>query len=54
MALNIGKNFDKTLGTSSYASFGLAMAALGFLTASIVGVIYLNYLRIIYMNLNNI
>ena len=44
-ALNIGKNFDKTLGTSSYASFGLAMAALGFLTASIVGVIYLNYLR---------
>ncbi len=44
-ALNIGKNFDKTMGTASYASFGLAMAALGFLTASIVGVIYLNHLR---------
>ena len=44
-ALNIGKNFDKTMGTTSYASFGLAMAALGFLTASIVGVIYLNHLR---------
>ena len=33
------------MGTASYASFGLAMAALGFLTASIVGVIYLNHLR---------
>ena len=44
-ALNIGKNFDLALGTSSYSSFGLAIAALGFLTASIVGVIYLNHLR---------
>ena len=44
-ALNIGKNFDNALGTSSYSSYGLAIAALGFLTASIVGVIYLNYLR---------
>ncbi len=44
-ALNIGKNFDHTLGASSYSSFGLAIAALGFLTASIVGVIYLNFLR---------
>ena len=44
-ALNIGKNFDTTLGTSSYSSFGLAIAALGFLTASIVGVFYLNHLR---------
>ncbi len=44
-ALNIGKNFDASLGTSSYASVGLAIAAIGFLTASIAGVIYLNYLR---------
>ena len=44
-ALNIGKNFDVALGTNFYASFGLAIAAFGFLTASIVGVIYLNHLR---------
>ncbi len=44
-ALNIGKNFDLSLGESAYSSFGLAIAALGFLTASIVGVVYLNYLR---------
>lgn len=44
-ALNIGKNFDTALGISGYSSFGLTIAALGFLTASIVGVIYVNYLR---------
>lgn len=45
-ALNIGKMFDLGMGTSgTYASFGLAVAAMGFLTASIVGVIYLNHLR---------
>jgi len=44
-ALNIGKNFDLTMGGSIYASFGLTLAAFGFLTASIVGVIYLNHLR---------
>ena len=44
-ALSIGKAFDFSMGTTCYSSFGLAMAALGFLTASIVGVIYLNHLR---------
>ena len=45
-ALNIGKNFDTTLGTGSvYASMGLALAALGFLSACFVGVPYLNILR---------
>lgn len=45
-ALNIGKMFDLGMGTNSeYANFGLAIAAMGFLTASIVGVFYLNHLR---------
>ncbi len=44
-ALNIGKNFDIGMGTSGYASFGLTIAALGFLTASIVGVFTLNVFR---------
>lgn len=44
-ALNIGRNFDIALGSNFYGSFGLALAAFGFLTASIGGVIYLNYLR---------
>lgn len=44
-ALNIGKNFDITLGTNSYSSFGLTMAALGFLTAGIIGVVTLNILK---------
>lgn len=45
-ALNIGKNFDTTLGTGSvYASMGLTLAALGFLSACFVGVPYLNILR---------
>lgn len=45
-ALNIGKNFDTTLGTGSvYASIGLALAALGFLSACFLGVPYLNILR---------
>ncbi|MDR0952154.1 MAG: hypothetical protein LBM18_04450 [Oscillospiraceae bacterium] len=45
-ALTTGKNFDLGMGLNgTYASFGLAIAALGFLTAGIVGVFYLNYLR---------
>jgi len=44
-ALNIGKNFDTTLGTSIYSSMGLALAATGFLSACLVGVPYLNLLR---------
>ncbi len=44
-ALNIGKNFDIGMGTSGYSSFGLTIAALGFLTASIAGVLALNIFR---------
>ena len=43
-ALNIGNVF-KTFGFEDGPSFGLAIAALGFLVACIVGVIYLNILR---------
>ncbi len=44
-ALNIGKNFDAAVGGGAYANMGLSLAALGFLVASIFGVIYLNRLR---------
>lgn len=43
-ALNIGNVFA-TFGFSNGPSFGLAIAAIGFLVACIVGVIYLNILR---------
>lgn len=44
-ALTWGANFEKDAGFSGGAYFGLSIAALGFLAASIGGVIYLNYLR---------
>ncbi len=43
-ALNIGNVF-KTFGFDDGPSFGLAIAAIGFLVACIVGVIYLNILK---------
>lgn len=43
-ALNIGKVFEG-LGFKNGASFGLAIAAVGFMVACIVGVIYLNILK---------
>ena len=43
-ALNIGNVF-KTFGFTNGPSFGLSIAAIGFLVACIVGVIYLNYLK---------
>ena len=43
-ALNIGNVFA-TFGFSEGPSFGLAIAAIGFLVACIVGVIYLNVLK---------
>ncbi len=43
-ALNFG-NIYKSFGFENGPSFGLAIAAIGFLVACIVGVIYLNYLR---------
>lgn len=44
-ALNYGKIYEDTYGFVGGANFGLAVAALGFLSASIGGVIYLNVLR---------
>ena len=44
-ALNYGIIYENTYGFVGGANFGLAIAALGFLSASIGGVIYLNYLR---------
>lgn len=44
-ALNNGRNFDAVLGGGTYANMGLSLAALGFLVASIGGVIVFNYLR---------
>ena len=43
-ALNIGNIFE-TFGFENGSSFGLAIAAIGFLVACIVGVIYLNILK---------
>lgn len=43
-ALNFGSQYE-TVGFAGGANFGLAIAALGFLSASIGGVIYLNILR---------
>ena len=43
-ALNIGNVFE-TFGFENGSSFGLAIAAIGFLVACIVGVIYLNILK---------
>ena len=43
-ALNIGNVFE-TFGFTNGSTFGLSIAAIGFLVACIVGVIYLNYLR---------
>jgi len=44
-ALNIGKNFDAVVGGGAYANMGLSLAAMGFLVASIFGIVYLNHLR---------
>lgn len=43
-ALNIGKVFEG-LGFKNGTSFGLAIAAIGFMVACIIGVIYLNVLK---------
>lgn len=42
-ALNFGSIYETTYGFSGGKSFGLTIAAMGFLAASIGGVIYLNY-----------
>jgi len=44
-ALNYGGIFESTYGFDGGKSFGLTIAALGFLSASIGGVIHLNFLR---------
>lgn len=44
-ALNIGGVFQDANGWEGGRSFGLAVAAIGFLVACIVGVIYMNYLK---------
>lgn len=44
-ALNFGKIYEAERGFAGGASFGLTVAAIGFLTSTIVGVAYLNYLR---------
>lgn len=44
-ALNYGKIYESSYGFLGGANFGLAVAALGFLSASLGGVIYLNVLR---------
>ena len=44
-ALNYGGIFENDYGFAGGKSFGLTIAALGFLSASIGGVIYLNYLK---------
>ena len=44
-ALNYGGIFENDFGFAGGKSFGLTIAALGFLSASIGGVIHLNYLR---------
>lgn len=44
-ALNYGTIYEKDFGFVGGSNFGLTIAALGFLSASIGGVIFLNYLR---------
>jgi len=44
-ALNYGNIFETDFGFIGGKSFGLTIAALGFLSASIGGVVYLNYLK---------
>ncbi|HBN85799.1 MAG TPA: hypothetical protein DDZ89_18380 [Clostridiales bacterium] len=44
-AYNWGKNYETTYGFVNGTSFGLAVAAMGFVAASIGGVIYLNIMR---------
>jgi len=44
-ALNYGTIYEKDYGFVGGANFGLTIAALGFLSASIGGVIFLNYLK---------
>ena len=44
-ALNYGKIFENDYGFQGGTTFGLAIAAIGFFVASIVGVVYLNILR---------
>ena len=44
-AYNWGSNFEKIYGFTSGTSFGLTVAAMGFISASIGGIFYLNRLR---------
>jgi ESS family glutamate:Na+ symporter len=44
-ALNFGKAYESDYGFEGGSAFGLTVAAIGFLTATVVGVAYLNYLR---------
>ncbi len=44
-ALNYGNIFEKDYGFTGGGNFGLTIAALGFLAACIVGVIYINVMR---------
>ncbi|MGI6710547.1 MAG: hypothetical protein ACOX4W_03785 [Bacilli bacterium] len=44
-ALNFGKTYEDTYGFVSGGSFGLTIASMGFIAASIGGVIYLNILK---------
>lgn len=44
-ALNYGKIFEMDYGFQDGTSFGLSIAAIGFLVAAVVGVIYLNILK---------
>ncbi len=44
-ALNYGSIYESSYGFEGGKSFGLTIAALGFLSASILGVMYLNYLK---------
>lgn len=44
-AYNWGSNYEKLYGFENGTSFGLTVAALGFIAASVGGVVYLNILR---------
>ena len=44
-ALNFGTSFENDYGFEGGRTFGLSVAAIGFLVAAVVGVIYLNILR---------
>ena len=44
-AYNWGHNYEMQWGFENGTSFGLAVAAMGFVSASVGGVIYLNWLR---------